>query len=156
MKKADLVSAGAIVIFGLLLLVVVIPLWVQRHEEGGYGLGAQVMPNVTAVIITALGVILLVSRLLTGWGAGSAIPANDSESPISRSNGKYLLLMSLFLAAMTALFAWVGFIAAGPLTIAGAMVAMGERRPLHVVLTSVLSAGVIWLFFWQLLNVPLP
>jgi hypothetical protein len=77
-------------------------------------------------------------------------------SPISRSNGKYLLLMSLFLVAMTALFAWVGFVAAGPLTIAGVMNAMGERRPVHVIVTSVVAAGVIWLFFWQLLNVPLP
>jgi hypothetical protein len=156
MKKADLASAGVIIAFGLFLLLVVIPVWVQRHEEGGYGLGAQVMPNVAATIITALGVILLVSRWLAGRGERQAVPAGDAVSPISRSNGKYLLLMSLFLVAMTALFAWVGFVAAGPLTIAGVMIAMGERRPVHVIVTSVVAAGVIWLFFWQLLNVPLP
>ena len=65
------------------------------------------------------------------------------------------MLASLFLIAMVATFTWVGFVAGGPLTIAGFMIAMGERRPIPIVLTSVLAAGAIWLFFWQLLDVPL-
>ena len=154
MKKADLASAAVITAFGLLLLLVIIPVWVQRHEEGGYGLGAQVMPNVTAAIVTALGVILFALRWFERGGGANA-DAEDAP-PISAANWRFLLFVSLYMVAMIALFAWVGYLAAGPLTVAGFMVAMGERRPVHIILTSVLSAGVIWLFFWQLLNVPLP
>jgi len=151
MKKADLVSAGVVAVFGLLLLFAVIPNWVPRHEEGGYGLGARVMPVITATLVTGLGVLFFITRLL-----GREKPVEESAAPIGRSSWKFLLLASLFLIAMTALFEWVGFRAAGPLTIAGFMIAMGERRPVPIVLTSVAAAGVIWLFFWQLLNFPLP
>jgi putative tricarboxylic transport membrane protein len=156
MKKADFVSAAVVTVFGLVLLFVVIPTWVERHEEGGYGLGARVLPNSMAIIIVALGVLLFASRLFERRQPTLAGPADEIAPPISRSNGLYLLVTSLFLVAMTALFAWLGFIVAGPLTIAGFMLAMGERRPIPIVLTSILAAGAIWLFFWQLLDVPLP
>jgi len=154
MKKADLASAAVITAFGLLLLLVIIPVWVQRHEEGGYGLGAQVMPNVMATIVTALGVILFAMRWFER-GGGTNTSADD-PAPVSAANWRFLLFASLYMVAMIVLFAWVGYLAAGPMTVAGFMVAMGERRPLHVVATSIVSAGAIWLFFWQLLNVPLP
>ena len=156
MKKADLVSAAVVSAFGLLLLLVIIPNWVERHEEGGYGLGARVMPNTMAIIVTALGVLLFVSRLIERRVRGRAISAREQSPPISRSNGIFFAGTSLLLIALTALFKWIGFLAAGPLTIASFMVVMGERRVIPIVLTSVLAAGAIWLFFWRLLDVPLP
>ena len=156
MKKADLVSAGVVTAFGLTLLFVIVPIWVERHEEGGYGLGSQVMPTTLAIIVTALGAIFFVTRFLEGRFGTGAVQADDLPSPISAANWRFLLLTSLFLIAMIALFAWVGYLVAGPLTIAGFMIAMGERRPVHIVLTSIVAAGVVWLFFWQLLGVPLP
>ena len=156
MRKADIVSAVVLIAFGLLLLLVVIPVWVPRHEEGGYGLGAQVMPRVWATLVTVLSAGLLVARLAGRGRHGTAELGDDARPPMTRANGWFLLRASLYLVAMTALFQWVGFLAAGPLTIAGFMISMGERRPLPIVLTSVGAAGAIWLFFWQLLNFPLP
>jgi putative tricarboxylic transport membrane protein len=156
MRKADLVSAAVVTVFGLLLLLVIIPTWVERHEEGGYGLGARVMPNTMAIIVTALGVLLFASRLVEGRIRRNAVSVEESVPPMSRSNGTFFVMTSLLLIALTALFKWVGFLAAGPLTIAAFMLVMGERRPIPIVLTSVAAAGVIWLFFWRLLDVPLP
>jgi Na+/melibiose symporter-like transporter len=156
MRKADLVSAAVVTVFGLLLLLVIIPTWVERHEEGGYGLGARVMPNTMAIIVTALGVLLFVSRLVEGHIRRNAVSVDESAPPMSRSNRIFFAMTSLLLIALTALFKWVGFLAAGPLTIAAFMLVMGERRPIPIVLTSVAAAGVIWLFFWRLLDVPLP
>lgn len=153
MRKADIVSAGVAVVFGLLLLFVVIPIWVPGHEESGYGLDARVMPIITATIFTVLAAGFAVSRLFLGRKVGAAV---DSPAPISRANWRFLLLTALFLTAMLALFEFAGFLVAAPLTVAGFMLGMGERRPVPVILTSVLAAGVIWLFFWQLLKFPLP
>ena len=156
MKKADIISAAVVAAFGLLLLFVIIPGWVPRHEEGGYGLGAQVMPRITATLVTVLAVLFLLSRLF-GRREKSAIEMQeDTTPPIPRSSWTFLGTATLLIVVVTATFTWVGFLVAGPLTVAGFMILMGERRPVPVVATSVLSAAVIWLFFWQLLNFPLP
>lgn len=156
MKKADVVSAAIAAAFGLTLLFYVVPVWVRAHDEaGGYGLGARVMPNVTATVLTGLAILFLLYRLLARPGAADA-ETDDDAPPIGESGWRFLLIAALFLIVMAALFEWVGFLAAGPLTIAGFMIAMGERRPVPVVATSVGASAVIWLFFWQLLNFPLP
>jgi hypothetical protein len=156
MKKADLVSAAVVAAFGLLLLLVIIPGWVPRHEEGGYGLGAQVMPRVTATLVTVLAALFFVSRLIGRGERPEQARKEDAAAPIPRSSWLFLAAVSLFAVAVTAIFAWIGFLAAGPLTIAGFMIFMGERRPVPIVATSVIAAAVIWLFFWQLLRFPLP
>jgi len=157
MKKADLVSAAIAAAFGLLLLFYFVPVWVRAHDEaGGYGLGARVMPNVTATVLTGLAVMYFLYRLLARPAPGDAENEEADGPPLPRSSQMFLLKASLFLIAMAVLFEWVGFLAAGPITIAGFMIAMGERRPIPIIATAVGAAAVIWLFFWQLLNFPLP
>lgn len=156
MKKADFLSAIAVALFGLVLLFVIIPIWVPSHEEGGYGLDAPVMPIITATLVTVLSIGLAASRWLAARKDGKPIGLGDTPSPIHSHNWKFLLITSAFLIAMLFLFAYAGFLVAAPITVAGFMLGMGERRPVPIILTSVLSAGVIWLFFWQLLKFPLP
>jgi len=156
MKKADIISAGIVTAFGLLLLFVIIPGWVPRHEEGGYGLGAQVMPRITATLVTVLAALFFFARILDRRQQSALESQEDAAAPIPRSSWVFLGTASLFIIAMTATFQWLGFLAAGPLTVAGFMIFMGERRPIPIVLTSVISPAVIYLFFWQLLNFPLP
>ena len=45
---------------------------------------------------------------------------------------------------------------AGPPTVAGFMIMMGERRPWAVAITAIAATAAIWLFFWQFLKFPLP
>jgi hypothetical protein len=109
-----------------------------------------------AAITASLAAVFLVARLVNRGGRAAAEETEDAPPPITRGNWLFLLRSTLFLVVVTALFEWVGFLAAGAITIGGFMIAMGERRPVHVVLTSVVVTGAIWLFFWQLLRFPLP
>lgn len=157
MRKADVISAAVAAAFGLSLLFYFVPEWVQAHDSsGGYGLGARVMPDVTALLLTGLSVLFFFYRLMGRGRRDAAGKEVDEPSPFTRANQRFLLKTALFVVAMGLLFEWIGFLAAGPITIAGFMIGMGERRPVPILATSVGAAVVIWLFFWQLLSFPLP
>ena len=83
-------------------------------------------------------------------------PCIHQRQPISRKSWLFLLRGALFLIAVTLLFEWIGFLVAGPPTVAGFMIMMGERRLLHVGITAIIATVAIWLFFWQFLKFPLP
>jgi len=151
-KQADIFSSAVVALFGLTLLFVIIPVWVPTELEGEYGLAANDMPIVAALTLTALAVMFLVYRLRDK----SALTDDDLAPPISTPNWLFLLRGGMFLIAATMLFIWVGFPLAGPVTIAGFMLIMGEKRPCHVVITALGASAAIWLFFWQLLRFPLP
>lgn len=168
MRKADIVSAAVVVLFGLSLLFYFIPVWVPVVVENDYGLESRDLPNVAALLVTALAAMFLIKRLFAkrpdpssaetpeAAAAAAAAAEDDETPPITLANAKYLLVASAVLIVLTALFKHVGFLVAGPLTIAGFMLLMRETRWLHIVFTSVVAAGAIWLFFWQLLSIPLP
>jgi hypothetical protein len=155
-RRADIISAGLVTVFGLIVLFVIIPIWVPGHAKGDYGMRAQDMPLAAATLATALAALFFVWRIL-GRGERSEAERRDDETPpISRRNWMFLLRSVPFLIAMVFLFNWLGFLATGPVTIAGFMIIMGERRPVPIVVTSICATGGIWLFFWQLLRFPLP
>ena len=156
MKQADIISCGAVVIVGLVLLFFLIPGFIPVEAGPGFGLSATTMPNVAAITVTVLAGLFFVYRVRTGQPTDTGAEDDDAKPPIPRKSWLFLLRGSLFLIAVTALFEWVGFLAAGPLTVAGFMIMMGERRPLPICITSVAATAVIWLFFWQFLKFPLP
>ncbi len=94
MRKADIISGGLVAVFGLALLLVIIPIWVPTILEGSYGLRAKDMPNVAAVTATALAVFLVVSRIRVGKTKADATP------PISLENWWFLLRGAVFLTVV--------------------------------------------------------
>lgn len=156
MKTADIMSCGLLTLLGLVLLFVVIPGFVPLETGPGFGLAATTMPNVAIVTLTVLAGLFFTYRLRAGHPQNDSGRKDDATPPIPRKSWLFLLRSSLFLIAMAALFEWLGFLAAGPLTVAGFMIMMGERRPLPIFLTSVCSTVATWLFFWQFLKFPLP
>ena len=143
-KQADIISCALVALFGLVLLFVIIPGWVPTKLSGEYGPAAHDMPKVAALTFTALAVLFLIYRL-----RDKGADYDDDAPPILKSSW-------LFLIFVTALSNWVGFLLAGPVTIAGFMVMMGEKRIIHVGVTAIGASMAIWLFFWQLLRFPLP
>ena len=141
---------------GLVLLFVIIPGFVPVEAGPGFGLAATTMPNVAIVTLTALAAMFFIYRVRDRRPDAETDTANDTVAPIPRKSWLFLLRGSVFLIIVTALFEWVGFLAAGPLTVAGFMIMMGERRPLPVCITSVAATVATWLFFWQFLKFPLP
>lgn len=156
MRIFDIVSCTVVALFGLTLLFVIIPGWTPVETGPGFGLAATTMPNVAVVTATVMAATFVLYRVLDLHPAGENNEEYDATSPIERKNWLFLLRGGLFLIAVTAMFEWAGFLVAGPLTVAGFMLMMGEKRPWHVVITSVGATAVLWLFFWQFLKFPLP
>lgn len=156
MRIFDIVSCTVVALFGLTLLFVIIPGWTPVETGPGFGLAATTMPNVAVVTATVMAATFVLYRVLNLHPAGENNEEYDATSPIERKNWLFLLRGGLFLIAVTALFELTGFLVAGPLTVAGFMLMMGEKRPWHVVITSVGATAVLWLFFWQFLKFPLP
>jgi hypothetical protein len=153
-KTADIISCALVTLSGLVLLFVVIPGWVPVEAGPGFGLSATTMPYVATVTLTVLAAMFFTYRVRGNHPQDDV--KYDSAPPIPRRSWLFLLRGGLFLIAVTALFEWVGFLAAGPLTVAGFMVMMGERRPWPVCITAVGATVATWLFFWQFLKFPLP
>ena len=156
MKTADIVSSALVTLFGMALLLVIIPGWVPVESGPGFGLTANAMPNVAVGGATALAVLFFVYRLIDRHKRSEADAEDDATPPIPRRSWLFLLRGGVFLIAVTALFNWMGFLVAGPLTVAGFMIMMEEKRPWHVVITALGATAAIWLFFWQFLKFPLP
>ena len=156
MKTADIVSCALVTLFGLGLLFVIIPGWVPVESGPGFGLAATTMPNVATVTSTALAAIFIVYRLSNRQTRTEANDLYDATPPIERKNWLFLLRGGLFLIAVTGLFNWLGFLVAGPPTVAGFMIMMGERRPWPICITAISATVATWLFFWQFLKFPLP
>ncbi len=156
MKTADIVSSAVVTLFGLALLLVIIPGWVPVESGPGFGLAATTMPNVAVATATSLAALFFIYRLSNRRPRTETEELDDATPPIRRENWMFLLRGGLFLIAVTMLYDWLGFLVAGPPTVAGFMIMMGERKPWHVGITAVGATAVIWLFFWQFLRFPLP
>ena len=156
MKTADIISCALVTLIGLVLLFVIIPGWVPVEAGPGFGLAATTMPYVATVTLTALAGMFFIYRLRDRHVDGETDKDYDAQPPIPRKSWLFLLRGSLFLIAVTALFEWIGFLVAGPPTVAGFMIMMGEKRPLPVCITAVGATVATWLFFWQFLKFPLP
>ncbi len=156
MKTADIFSCAVVTLFGAVLLSVIIPGWVPVESGPGFGLPATAMPNVAAVTFTALAATFFIYRVRGGGARTETDDEYDATPPIGRRSWLFLLQGGLFLIVVTALFNWIGFLVAGPPTVAGFMIMMEEKRPWHVAATALGATAAIWLFFWQFLKFPLP
>lgn len=156
MKTVDIVSSALVFLVGLLLLFVIIPGWVPVESGPGFGLAATTMPYVAATTVTALAGMFFVYRLRDSHKRSETDDEYDADAPMVLANWLFLLRGALFLIAVTLLFEWFGFLVAGPPTVAGFMVMMGERRILPVAVTAIATTAAIWLFFWVFLQFPLP
>ncbi|MEJ2729564.1 MAG: tripartite tricarboxylate transporter TctB family protein [Deltaproteobacteria bacterium] len=133
-------SGVVVVVFGLILLVWIIP-W--HTEAADYGwLRPATLPNVTAIIIVISGIIHVL------FPAGSA--EFDLQSALRAGLFFVISLAGLFIMRH------LGFLIAAPLLIMILMLMVGERRPLWLVAGAVMVPLGIWSSIELLLKRPLP
>ncbi|SMO95619.1 Tripartite tricarboxylate transporter TctB family protein [Thalassovita litoralis] len=145
MKKADFVSGLILGVFGLTMLIFVIPAQIETAPEGY--ISPRLVPNLTMILITGLSALLML-RSLRGIGY---TPMDDS-SVFFRSEMMALLKISGVFAVSVALFAWSMPLLAGIALIVGTLIALGERRPLVIVVMPTGLLLVVWLVFYRLLG----
>ena len=75
-----------------------------------------------------------------------------SPPPISRSELAALARIGAVFALSLALYDWVSPLAAGATLVAGSLLALGERRPLVIVLMPSALLLALWLLFYKVLG----
>ncbi len=146
MRAADGIAAALIGAFGLVTLLVFIP---QTIDDPGLGdLSPAFMPRVVALLLIGLAALLALRSLRRREAA--------DEPPLTRRHGIFVLMAAAWLAAVFGLLVWAGYFAGGAAAVAGAMLAMGDRRPAIIGATVCAAPLVLWAVFRQLLGIPLP
>ena len=148
MRRADIIAGVILTIAGLVTIFVIVPREVGSASQ--IGIAPDVFPLTLLWIITALSVLLVVSRLVTK-------PSQSDGPPLELHNIAFIIVAAIALAAGFIAIATLGFLAGGAAIVAFTMLVMGARRyPLRVVLVSVLAPTAIFLVFKHVFTVFLP
>lgn len=148
MRKVDVVVA--VLLLGLVagMLFIVIPF----EDPGGkwHGLSPYFFPVVMLLGVAASCVGLLFQALTK--------PSlyDDQPNPLSWADFGFFLLISAIIFASVLIIHWFGTWIGGPLMIAAAMIFMGERRPVRIVPTAILTVAVAQAIATYGLQTPLP
>ena len=146
MRLADAAAAGLLAALGALTLLVFIPGTID--DPGMDDLSPAFAPQVAAALLTGLAVLLAL-------GSAFRKPADD-EQPLDRRHAGFVALVAAWLAAAF-LCTWLaGYLIGGAVSVAGAMLLMGIRRPALIGAVACGAPLVLWAAFWQILTIPLP
>ena len=146
MRLADAAAAGLLAALGALTLLVFIPGTID--DPGMDDLSPAFAPQVAAALLTGLAVLLAL-------GSAFRKPADD-EQPFDRRHAGFVALAAAWLAT-TFLCTWLaGYLIGGAVSVAGAMLLMGIRRPVLIGAVACGAPLVLWAAFWQILTIPLP
>lgn len=139
-NSADRVTGAFFLFFGLALVFLVIPEYVEDAEGGN--LSPKTMPIVVAWIIAICGGLLV-------------IKPTTHQAPNGRFFARalaYVAVLGLSIYAMSL----VGFLYVAPVLALVIMLMIGERRPLWLGIGVVLIPAAIWFLVTQLLERALP
>jgi putative tricarboxylic transport membrane protein len=143
------------VVFSLFFFAFCLFFWWQvtllpPDDVGQEGVGMGLFPIFCIVMIAALSLVLLVRSLV--------FPLMDKEIPdkISRSGQIRIAVVLALMLAYALGYEWVGFYIGTYLFALASLFALGERRPLVVILFPPCMVLCVYLGFVQVLNVLLP
>jgi hypothetical protein len=148
MRKVDLAAGVLLLAFVGAMLFIVIPM----EDEGGtwHGLSPYFFP-VVMLFGVAVSTVGLLFQALTK-------PAlyEDQPNPLSWSDLGFFLLISAIILVCTIIMHRFGTWIGGILMIACAMLYMGERNPLRIVPTAVITVAIAQAIATYGLQTPLP
>lgn len=138
MRQANLISALVLLIASVLFWFWVIP--AQIGESQGEEVSPRLLPYICVLGIGVLSIFLLVNN----WRA----KGNEQASPISWAEARAFAVIGSLLAIGIGVFMYLGALAATLFIVWGILLAMGERRPLPLLLIpGVLLLGAYLLFY---------
>lgn len=142
MRKANIISGSILSLFGLTMLVFVIPWQIEAGPEGV--LPPSLVPNLTMIVVTALSVLLVVNNLRAGPDMG--------PPPITRSDIAALLKIGAIFVVTVLLYLWVSPLAAGAALMVITLLVLGERRLIWLVTLPSALLLAIWFLFYKVLG----
>ena len=139
--------AAVLFVVGILGVFVIIP--AEKSEGEDYGLSPAAFPTVGAVLLTGCAGLKFALSVLR--------PANsDDIEPMRWRHWSHIAMLAAALVVSLELIRQFGFLVGGPINVAAFMLYMGYLNPLGVITVSIGAPLAIYLFFWQLLGIPLP
>lgn len=147
MRKADIVAACVLIVFGLLMLFVIIPAQTESGEE--YGVPPATVPMAATGLVTLMALLLLIKRLRQR-------DPDPEPNPIGNRQWLHIGLFTAVLLAGLALIKFLHFIPGGIVFIAGLMLVTGQRKPVTIALVSGLTPCLVYCALWYGLRIPLP
>jgi hypothetical protein len=146
MRRADIISAGVLLVLGIVTIFGVIPAYVTGSASTT-DLSPAFMPYVAAVLGTASIALLLFTRL--------ARKGTDEPAPLTKESWFFIGAATVVLAVTFVLMEMFGYLPAAAATVAGFM-AMARARLKVIVGTAIAFPVALWLLFDRLLGFPLP
>lgn len=148
--KADVILGIFFVVFGLLLLLAIIPSQIA-YVEGGYP-QPRFFPNIISALITVLGASLAI-------GGYRKVKSNKKKQEVYSVEKKQLILVLITLGILIVYVASMYVIPYLPATIVatGVLVALyGQKSKLKIILTAILVPLIIYVAMTYGLQVRLP
>ena len=142
MRRANIVSGVVLGLVSLLAIFLVIP-WQIAPGPEGY-MSPRLVPTMMMVLIAGLSAVLVVNNLRAG--------GPDEPQPFTRAEMLAAARIGGVFAVSVALYLWVSPLAAGAALVAGALLVLGERRPLIIVLMPAGLLLAIWVLFYKVLG----
>jgi len=138
-KRADIISGGLLVLFGLVTIFVIVP--VQIDSGGDYGLDPSFFPVTLLWLITAMAALLVVSRL--------PLPPDPSDTtpPLDGLNWLFIVVAAVLLTVVYVAIDTVGFIVSSIVLIALGMLATGARRTNWLALATVPLVATLVIYY---------
>lgn len=152
MRRANVISGVVLAVFAMTMLLVVIP-W--QIEQGPPGMvSPRLVPNMMMIAVTGLALLLVVTNLQPPEGASAGTDAGTDldPPPVTRRELAALLKIGAVFALALVLYEWVSPLAAGIGLVCGALLALGERRPLVLILMPAVLLLLLWALFYKVLG----
>lgn len=146
MRKVDIYSGVVLVLFGLAMLFFVIPQQIDQAPDGF--ISPRLVPNMMMIFIVFLAGLLIINTIRSK----TKLLAEDAVPPISKAELLAFLKLGSVFAVALIFYLWVSPLAAGIAIIVGSLVALGERRPVIIILMPTLILTGVWLLFYKLLG----
>ncbi|RVU39566.1 hypothetical protein EOI86_10165 [Hwanghaeella grinnelliae] len=144
MRRANVISGVILVIFGLVMLAVVIPMQINPGPDGM--MSPRLVPGMMMGVVIALSLLLVINNIR------AKATADDSVAPISRGEIRALVTIGVIFGAAILLYLLVSPLAAGAVIVIGALLALGERRPLVLIAMPTGLLTAIWFLFYKVLG----
>ncbi len=146
MRHANIASGIVLMIVGLLTIFVIIP-WQIAPGPAGY-MSPRLVPTMMMALITGLSALLVVNNLRSGTES----PDANQPQPFTRAEMLAAAKLGGVFAVCVALYLWVSPLAAGAALVVGALLVLGERRPLIIVLMPTGLLLAVWVLFYKVLG----
>ena len=140
------------IIFALLFMALSIFVYVEAMNLGTASAGTSdsgIFPKAVSCILFFLSILLIVRTIKKKKPQDKSYTSKSGSIP----KGSILILLLTILYAFVSAF--VGILIPIPFFVAGCLIILGYKKPLAVVIVSILSSVVVYVGFDLLLKIPL-